>query len=185
MSAIGAFAQRPLGTDVSNYQPTISWSDVRSAGIVFAWTKATESTTYTSPSFVSQATGARSVGIYLGAYHFARPSVHPNLTGADSADSEANYFWSVAGNYIKGTNTYLVPMLDWEDPNATVARRFHHCLHVAMGQPVVHDRFQPGQGERFDNQTHRLYWYVDFHTEQHISGPEHHRDQLAVMDRFL
>ena len=52
------------------------------------------------------------------------PAMTRNITGAKSADTEANYFWSVAGNYIKGTNTYLVPMLDWEDPNATVAAGF-------------------------------------------------------------
>ncbi|MFO1488342.1 MAG: GH25 family lysozyme [Verrucomicrobiota bacterium] len=117
-------AQRPLGTDVSNYQPDIYWPDVRNSGIVFAWSKATEGTTYTSPSFIEQQVGAKSVGIYVGAYHFARPSSHPNITGANSADSEANYFWSVAGNYIKGGSSNLVPMLDWEDSNATVAAGF-------------------------------------------------------------
>ena len=118
------FAQRPLGTDVSNYQPSIYWPDVRKAGIVFAWSKATEGTTYTSPSFVAQETGAKGAGIYIGAYHFARPSSHPNITGANSADTEANFFWSVASNYIKGTNSYLVPMLDWEDTGVTVAAGF-------------------------------------------------------------
>jgi hypothetical protein len=59
------------------------------------------------------------VGIFIGAYHFARPSVNTNLTGAKSADSEAAYFWSVTSNYVKGGGAYLVPMLDWEDTAAT------------------------------------------------------------------
>ena len=112
-------AQRPLGTDVSGYQPSINWTTVKNAGVVFAWSKATEGTGYTNPYFTAQESGAKGVGIYVGAYHFARPSSHPNITGANSADSEAAYFWNVAGNYVKYGGAYLVPMLDWEDPLVT------------------------------------------------------------------
>ena len=66
-----------------------------------------------------QETGATGVGIYIGAYHYARPSRNPNITGANSADSEAAYFWGVASNYVKTGGTYLVPMLDWEDTGCT------------------------------------------------------------------
>ncbi len=118
------FAQRPLGCDVSGYQPSVNWTQVKNAGVTFCWSKATESTTYSNPYFSAQEAGAKNAGIYIGAYHFARPSVHPNITGANSADTEANFFWSVASNYVKGSGTYLVPMLDWEDPNATVANSF-------------------------------------------------------------
>jgi GH25 family lysozyme M1 (1,4-beta-N-acetylmuramidase) len=114
-----AMAQRPLGTDVSGYQPSINWTTVKNAGVTFACAKATERTTYTNPYFTTQEAGATSVGIYIGAYHFARPSLHPNITGANSADSEAAYFWSVAGNYIKYGGAYCVPMLDWEDTDMT------------------------------------------------------------------
>ena len=113
------FAQRPLGTDVSGYQPSINWTTVKNAGVTFAWSKATEGTGYVNPYFTAQAAGAKGVGIYIGAYHFARPSQNPNLTGANSADSEAAFFWSVASNYVKGGGTYMVPMLDWEDIHAT------------------------------------------------------------------
>ena len=117
---VTAKAQRPLGTDVSGYQPAnINWAGVKSDGVSFAWVKATESTTYENPNFTSQLTGAASAGVYVGAYHFARPSHDPNITGASSADSEAAYFWSVAGGYVKAGGGYLVPMLDWEDTGAT------------------------------------------------------------------
>jgi GH25 family lysozyme M1 (1,4-beta-N-acetylmuramidase) len=112
-------AQRPLGTDVSGYQTSINWATVKNAGVAFAWSKATEGTGYVNPYFVSQENGAKGVGIYIGAYHFARPSAHPNVTGANSADTEAAYFWSVAGPYVQYSGGYLVPMLDWEDPNVT------------------------------------------------------------------
>jgi len=113
------WAQRPLGTDVSGYQPSVNWTTVKNAGVTFAWTKATEGTYYVNPYFTAQESGAKSVGIYIGAYHYARPSVDTNLTGPWSAESEAAYFWSVASNYVKGAGTYLVPMLDWEDIYAT------------------------------------------------------------------
>jgi len=112
-------AQRPLGTDVSGYQTNINWTTVRNAGVAFAWSKATEGTGYVNPYFVSQENGAKGVGIYIGAYHFARPNANPNITGASSADSEAAYFWSVASNYVKYGGSYCVPMLDWEDPKVT------------------------------------------------------------------
>ena len=114
-----AQAQRPLGTDVSGFQPSINWTTVKNGGIVFAWAKATEGTGYINPYFTSQESGARNVSIYIGAYHFARPSINTNITGTLSADSEASYFWSTAGPYIINGGGYLVPMLDWEDPNAT------------------------------------------------------------------
>lgn len=110
-----AQAQRPLGCDVSDYQTSINWNTVKSGGISFAWAKATEGTYYTNAYFKTQEAGASGVGIYIGAYHFARPSDDPNLTGAYSADSEAAIFWGVASNYVKYGGAYLVPMLDWED----------------------------------------------------------------------
>jgi GH25 family lysozyme M1 (1,4-beta-N-acetylmuramidase) len=58
--AIGdALAQRPLGTDASGYQPSINWTAVRNAGVIFAWSKATEGTYYTSPYFAAQEAGAK------------------------------------------------------------------------------------------------------------------------------
>src|SRR5467141_3351769 len=128
-----ALAQRPLGTDVSGYQPSINWTTVKNAGVTFAWAKATEGTGYVNPYFTAQEAGAKGVGIYIGAYHFSRPSLHPNITGVNSADSEAAYFWSVASNSVKYGAPYLVPMLDWEDTGATVAAGFTATTMSAWG----------------------------------------------------
>src|SRR6185369_7564644 len=104
-------AQRPLGTDVSGHQPAnIDWTTVKNAGVVFGWTKATEGTGYVNPNFPAQVTGATGVGMYMGAYHYARPGLNSNITGSASADSEAAYFWSTAGPYIKNSGGYLMPM---------------------------------------------------------------------------
>ena len=40
-----ALAQKPVGIDVSHYQLTINWTSVKSAGIAFAWAKATDGAT--------------------------------------------------------------------------------------------------------------------------------------------
>ncbi|HXU76504.1 MAG TPA: GH25 family lysozyme [Methylomirabilota bacterium] len=114
-----ALAQRPLGTDVSHYQGSINWTTVKNGGMKFAWTKATESTGYTDPYFVINQNNARAVGIPIGGYHFARPSSNPNITGANSAESEAAYYWSVVGNYVNADGLSMIPMLDWEDIYAT------------------------------------------------------------------
>src|SRR5689334_7842352 len=77
-----ASAQRPLGTDVSGYQPAnIDWTPATNGGVRFAWSKATEGTGYVNPNFASQMAGAVAAKVYIGAYHYARPGLHPNLTG--------------------------------------------------------------------------------------------------------
>src|SRR6267378_367166 len=109
-------AQRPLGTDVSGYQAaTLNWTGARNGGVRFAWTKCTEGTGYVNPNFISQVTGATNAGVYIGLYHYSRPGLHPNITGVNSADSEAAYFWNHASPYIKYGGAYFMPMLDWED----------------------------------------------------------------------
>lgn len=111
-----ALAQRPLGTDVSGYQAAdLPWATAKAAGVRFAWTKATEGTGYVNPNFIGQVTGATNAGVYIGLYHYARPGLHTNITGINSADSEAAYFWSHASPYIKYGGAYFMPMLDWED----------------------------------------------------------------------
>jgi GH25 family lysozyme M1 (1,4-beta-N-acetylmuramidase) len=120
LAGLTAQAQRPLGTDVASYQAEyLDWTAIKSDGVSFAWVKATQGTYYENPYFTAQLTGAASAGVYVGAYHYATPSSDPHITGSDSADSEAAYFLSIAGGYVKAGGGYLVPMLDWEDTGAT------------------------------------------------------------------
>ena len=115
-----AFASKPLGTDVSAYQPAnIDWLKCKTNGIAFAYVKATESTGFISSTMTSQVAGAKAQGIPVGLYHFARPNAHPNITGASSADTEAQYFLNTAAPYLQTGGQYLIPMLDWEDPYVT------------------------------------------------------------------
>ncbi len=119
LTSAPAWAQRPLGCDIASYQSGISWTQVTNAGVKFCWAKATEGTGYINPYFTAQEAGAKAARVYNGAYHYALPSADPNITGANSADSEANYFWQTASNYVKFGGSYTVPMLDWEDPGVT------------------------------------------------------------------
>src|SRR5579871_2192017 len=70
-----AQAQRPIGIDVSSYQGQPNWGSVHGAGIVFAWAKATEGTYGIDGDFTYNEGNGKAAGIYLGAYHFARPDL--------------------------------------------------------------------------------------------------------------
>jgi GH25 family lysozyme M1 (1,4-beta-N-acetylmuramidase) len=95
------------GIDVSHHQGPITWSKVDSAGIGFAFMKATEGATYADPTLHVNWSGAEKEGIYRGAYHFARPSL-----AAGSAAQQASFYVSKVGSFSdKGD---LPPVLDLE-----------------------------------------------------------------------
>ena len=100
-------AQTILGVDVSSYQGTPNWAQVKAAGITFAYAKASEGTGIADGDFVYNETNGNSAGLIMGAYHFAHPETN-------TAVAEANYFISIAKKYIK--SCCLPPALDMEDP---------------------------------------------------------------------
>lgn len=99
-------AAAPAGVDVSHYQGTITWSSVKSAGIQFAFIKATEGTTYKDPNFSANYLHAYNAKVIRGAYHFARP----DLTGGST---QATYFAANGGAW-SADNLTLPGMLDLE-----------------------------------------------------------------------
>lgn len=108
-----ALAQRPLGLDVSAYQGAPNWSSVNGAGYKFAWAKATEGTYFIDGDFTYNMSNGKAAGMYMGAYHFARPDL-------DGPSSEANYFWNEAGSRILNDGKSCSPMLDYETFNGVV-----------------------------------------------------------------
>lgn len=94
------------GVDVSHYQGAINWSSVKSAGIQFAYIKATESTTYKDPNFNTNYLNAYNAKVIRGAYHFARPNL-------SSGAAQATYFASNGGAWSRD-NLTLPGMLDLE-----------------------------------------------------------------------
>jgi GH25 family lysozyme M1 (1,4-beta-N-acetylmuramidase) len=97
-----------VGIDVSKWQhnPSVDWAEARNDGVTFAFIKATEGSFYTNPHYAADRAAARSVGIFRGAYHFARPS-------SGSAVRQARYFVARAGEHDGFGD--LPPVLDLED----------------------------------------------------------------------
>ncbi|HWV99202.1 MAG TPA: GH25 family lysozyme [Candidatus Acidoferrum sp.] len=91
------------GIDVSQFQGTINWSNVKAAGIVFAYAKATEGTSFTDPEFSANWAGMKAAGVFRGAYLFFHSNVDPT--------TEANHFLNVMGTIQPGD---FPPMLDVE-----------------------------------------------------------------------
>jgi len=60
------------GLDVSHHQDTIDWETVNNQDVDFAFIKATEGADWVDPRFEENWSGAESVGIARGAYHFFR-----------------------------------------------------------------------------------------------------------------
>ncbi|MFF8413754.1 MULTISPECIES: lysozyme [Streptomyces] len=94
------------GIDVSNWQGSINWNSVKSAGIDFAYIKATEGTTFKDASFSANYTNSYRAGLVRGAYHFARPNVSSGAT-------QANFFASNGGAWSRDNQT-LPGVLDIE-----------------------------------------------------------------------
>lgn len=97
---------QPKGFDISSYQPNINWSQVKSKGAEFVMIKATQGTSYKSPAFGAQYSGATKAGLIRGAYHFAQPA-------SSSGAAQANYFLANGGGWSADGRT-LPGMLDIE-----------------------------------------------------------------------
>jgi GH25 family lysozyme M1 (1,4-beta-N-acetylmuramidase) len=93
------------GIDVSHWQNTIDWTKVAAAGKVFAIIKASDSTDYVDPLYLTNRSRAQANGIWTGAYHFARPDATPN-----DALAEADHFVDT----VRLGSGDLIPALDLE-----------------------------------------------------------------------
>lgn len=94
------------GVDVSSHNGSVSWSTLWNSGVRFAYVKATESTSYTNPSFAQQYNGSYNAGMIRGAYHFATPDTSSGAT-------QATYFAGHGGGWSKDGRT-LPGALDME-----------------------------------------------------------------------
>lgn len=94
------------GVDVSSHNGSVSWSTAWNSGVRFAYVKATESTSYTNPSFAQQYNGSYGAGMIRGAYHFATPDT-------SSGAAQAAYFAGHGGGWSRDGRT-LPGALDME-----------------------------------------------------------------------
>ena len=65
------------GIDVSYFQESISWKQVRRSGVQFAFIRVSDGTTVTDPKFAYNWTAAKRVGVLRGAYQYFRPQESP------------------------------------------------------------------------------------------------------------
>ncbi len=91
------------GIDVSHWQGTIDWAEVKASGRTFAFAKATEGIGFEDSSYDENRVGAMAAGMKFGAYHFARP-------GSNDPVAEADWFVDTA----KLQHGMLLPVLDLE-----------------------------------------------------------------------
>ena len=132
-----SFDEYIYGLDVSSWQDAIDWALVSNDGYQFCFAKATEGVGWTDGFFETNMNAGNAAGLYMGAYHFATPTV-------DDAVDEAEYFVSVAGEYI--TEGYLKPVLDLEQGSELGSSVLSDWVHDWMGtvedqtgvQPIIY-----------------------------------------------
>lgn len=122
------------GIDVSNYQASVNWSSYATQGDRFAFIKATEGpycdgSSYKSPTFSSQYSGATNAGLMRGAYHFAIPNCSGGATQAD-------FFVHNGGGWTPDGKT-LPGVLDIEYDPYTSQDRTNSCYGLTQSQMVA------------------------------------------------
>jgi hypothetical protein len=83
------------GIDLSHWQGNVDFARIKASGVKFVYVKATQSTTFTDPTFATNVKNARDAGIPIGAYHYAKPTAPLNLT---EAKNQATFFVNTMKN---------------------------------------------------------------------------------------
>ena len=122
------------GIDVSKWQGNIDFEKVANDGIEIVYIKATEGTSYVSPTFESSYTSAKQNGLKVGFYHY--------VTARDtlSAQREAEFF----ANKVSGKDFECKLAMDFEefgslskDEINAIGLAFIKKLEEITGKPVV------------------------------------------------
>ncbi|MWC28864.1 glycoside hydrolase family 25 protein [Paenibacillus sp. MMS18-CY102] len=104
------------GIDVSHYQGTVNWSEVKSDGISFAFLKASQGTSSRDATFINNANGARAAGVLIGAYHFV------NAKTTDAAAKEAANFADAIASAGGAAAFELPPVMDYEQADSSMSK---------------------------------------------------------------
>ncbi len=65
------------GIDISHFQGTINWDEIKENGISYVYIKASEGNTFKDPRFTTNRSLAKKHGVYRGAYHFYETGINP------------------------------------------------------------------------------------------------------------
>jgi GH25 family lysozyme M1 (1,4-beta-N-acetylmuramidase) len=122
------------GIDVSHHQGTIDWAQVAASGQRFVIAKATEGLFSVDPTYATNRAGATAAGLVFGAYHFARPDLHPT-----DPRGEADHFVDTAqlgpGN--------IVPVLDLERSGDLTQAQLTEWILAWLGQVTARTGVRP------------------------------------------
>ena len=121
-----AWASYTQGIDISHWQGTIDWAKVAASGKRFAFIKASDGVRdaagkmFVDTTYPTNRAQAKANGMFLGAYHFARPELTLiDLVGVldpvPDAVAEADHFIDTA----TPRSGEMIPVLDLEDYGKT------------------------------------------------------------------
>jgi lysozyme len=117
------------GIDVSHYDESIDFAQLKAAGFVFVSSKATEGLNVVDPRYKTNKAKAKAAGILFGAYHFFRPGLDPM--------KQAQHFLAHAD--IQAGD--MQPMFDWEVTQTPAdvgrARIFLDAVEAAIGKKMI------------------------------------------------
>lgn len=104
------------GIDVSYYQEAIQWKRVRKAGVLFAFIRVSDGSTFPDPRFAQNWQGAGKVGLLRGAYQYFRPE--------ESAVAQADLLITALGR----DRGELPPVLDVEDAGGRSPKQISRAI---------------------------------------------------------
>lgn len=118
-------SERIQGIDVSHFQGTVNWQEVKAAGMKFAFVKATEGQSYVDSQFTTNWKNIKAAGLLRGAYHFFDAGVDGN--------SQAHHFLQT----VQLESTDLPPVIDVEAAasasNAEILQEVQNWLDIVEG----------------------------------------------------
>jgi GH25 family lysozyme M1 (1,4-beta-N-acetylmuramidase) len=122
------------GIDVSHHQNEIDWTQVAASGVRFAIAKASEGTGYVDPMYSTNRAEAMAAGIMFGAYHFARPDLHP-FNPVPEADHFVDTAQPAPGN--------IIPVLDLERSGDLTPAQLTDWVLQWLGQVTARTGVRP------------------------------------------
>lgn len=157
------------GIDISKHQGKVDFAKVADFGVRFVYVKATEGTGYIDPMFYENVDGARTAGLYVGAYHFARPD---SVGTVRDAEAEAKGFCGAMARAGLTDPGHLPPALDLEKYSDNGPRESREWVQEFMRvlkargyrTPVIYTgrnwwKYEMGNSDAF---THHPLWLVRY-----------------------
>lgn len=134
------------GIDVSHHQGVIDWPAVATAGISFAFIKATQNSM--DPKFLANVKGAKAAGLLIGAYHY----LDDKVTSTEKARAAAQTFFN-AIMAAGGVDVFDLPfVLDYESNKNKLSALTITAIAKAFMEEI----------QRYTGRTPMLYTYPSF-----------------------